>query len=176
MHMFWRKDTEPAIPGAVSVQPSLGKDLLATYLETARAIGMEPDQGALLNERIEQALSEENIQVYNNQDVTTFLDHKLGPTWVWAGLRPIDVEHLKGWHYDVPKVRVVNFGSKPYSEAVPLAVLLTVQKILTHVPEAHFYVSAVAEPDDEDPFLAVVNQSSKMFVVERWDEPGFRSR
>lgn len=61
-----------------------------------------------------------------------------------------------------------------YQRAVPLPVLITVDKIEKHFKgEAIFLVSDYVSPNP-DPFLAVFSGLSPLFVVERWDEPSFR--
>jgi|SRR5262252_6146719 len=62
-----------------------------------------------------------------------------------------------------------------YGHSVPYPVLLTVKSIVDRLPDVQFFVTdyAVATPD---PFLAVSRPSiDDMFIIERWDEPGFRS-
>lgn len=74
--------------------------------------------------------------------------------------------------------RLVNgaFRTAAYTKRVPLPVLLTAEQIEDKLPgEVSFFVSDIERYPD--PFLGVCLKSDpekKMFVVERWDEPGFR--
>jgi hypothetical protein len=61
-----------------------------------------------------------------------------------------------------------------YNKPIPMAVMVTMARIEALFPETRFYVSDLQ--DMKDPFLAVsVEGSDTFFVIERWDEPGFRS-
>ena len=73
-----------------------------------------------------------------------------------------------------------------YNKPIPYPVLLTIEKVVNAAKkmgfQPTFYVSdyAVSERLPErsnrfDPFLAVgTSDSDALFVIERWDEPGFR--
>jgi hypothetical protein len=127
----------------------------------------------LIREKLKSVLRDENIHIYDLKQVVKYLDQELGNDWEWRGLRPCDVEHLKGWHTTM--VRKVPFSDEPYRGAVPLPVLMTVKKIVEAVPEMHFYVST-PKGDDGDPFLNVTRRNMGSYIVERWDEPNFRER
>jgi hypothetical protein len=136
-------------------------------------------------------LAENSIDVYPIDKVKAYLEKKMADlpktrsydgwgerrttrwTWNWMALREQDILKSSG-----------NF-SKLYSNTnkpVPVEVLMTVEKIVddlgpTHV---HFYVSEFVKaarptPRVVDPFLAVCSSTAKLFVIERWDEPSFRS-
>lgn len=61
-----------------------------------------------------------------------------------------------------------------YIHPIPLPVLLTVKKIDAEFPDALFFASDY-EVHKPDPFLAVTLPLVKeLFIIERWDEPGFR--
>ena len=90
-------------------------------------------------------------------------------------MRKADVDELSGWI--MHGTRDVKFSDQPYRAAVPLPVLLTVEKIQKAVPEVFFYVSAPkVMAGDPDPFLMVTGRGVGVCVVERWDEPGFREK
>lgn len=164
---------EPAVPVATAEEPELAADELAEYHRVALTIGFEGN-GALFDQRLERFLLENNIHTYHSRDVVPYLDKQLGNDWVWAGLRPTDTEHLTGWSSEMGGRRV-SFGRRTYRGAVPLPVLLTVQTIQQAFPEAHFYVSETAKVNG-DPFLMVASRDGGCYIVERWDEPGFRER
>ena len=94
-------------------------------------------------------------------------------TWNWLALREQDVVKKSG---NFSKV----YGTKP----IPVEVLMTIEKIVDDLgaTRLHFYVSDFVKasrptPKPVDPFLAVCASTSKakLFVIERWDEPSFRS-
>jgi hypothetical protein len=61
-----------------------------------------------------------------------------------------------------------------YNKPIPMPVMLTIDRIESLYPSARFYVSDIR--DVKDPFLAVtVDGADTFFVIERWDEPSFRS-
>ena len=57
---------------------------------------------------------------------------------------------------------------------IPIPVMLTIDRIESLYPSARFYISDIR--DVKDPFLAVtVDGADTLFVIERWDDPNFRS-
>jgi hypothetical protein len=176
------KPKEPApMPTCGPVRaPSLQSEEREEYKRVAEAIGIDCCTD-LIREKLRACLTEENIHTYNYPQVVNYLDDKLGADWEWRGLRTMDTEHLKGCYLKgcyLPAEkshRKVLFADEPYRGAVPLPVLLTVQKICKAVPEVHFYVSC-PKGADGDPFLMVINRQLGPHVVERWDEPNFRER
>jgi hypothetical protein len=134
-------------------------------------------------------LADNAMTVYPIDKVKSYLEKKMGElpkprrdpygysssarwTWNWMALREQDILKTSG-----------NF-SKMYSDTnkpVPVEVLMTVEKIVDDLgpSRVHFYVSefvkaAKPTPRIVDPFLAVCVSTNKLFVIERWDEPGFR--
>jgi hypothetical protein len=159
-------------PTPTTVAPEMDAEMREEYLKTAEALGIS-DSPAILSERIRIALQEENITTYKGKDVAEYLNQELGRgQWEWAGVRPCDVDHLVGWvaHHGPHDV---DFSRSRYAGEIPLPVLLTMQKILAKVPEAHFYISE-KEKSKDDPFLLVTGRHIDNFIVERWDEPKFR--
>lgn len=59
-----------------------------------------------------------------------------------------------------------------YSKKIPKPVLITMAKIKEAFPNVSFWVSDFSVPD-ADPFLAAQIEG-EFFIIERWDEPGFR--
>ena len=164
-----KQEEEPEIPSQFLPQAELGSSR-DEYLRVASAVGLA-ESPALRFECLRQFIQSENIRCFNSDQVHTFLDKKMGKgKWEWAPLRQSDLEHRKGWRDgdEVP------FGTKIYTEAVPLPVLLTMEKIQAALPDAHFYVSHNSDPN-EDPFL-YVTVGVNGYIVERWDEPDFRER
>src|SRR5208337_3327674 len=164
---------EPPIPKSYEAKLELDGDEFAEYCKAAEAVGLQHSE-ALFNERIRHCCTANGFRIFNYEQVVEFLDRKLGAAWEWMGLRDTDVEHLGGW-VTAGKPHQVPFSKKQYGRKIPLPVLLTVQRVLEDVPDAHFYVSGIPNVDD-DPFLLVTARQSSSFVIERWDEPDFRER
>ena len=147
----------------------------------------------LTTQDLAKYLADSNMTVYPMDKVRSYLEKKMEElpkprvsrrrgsfygsqprwAWNWMALREQDVLKKKG-----------NF-SKLYSNTnkpVPVEVLMTVEKIIDDLgpSRVHFYVSEFVKaarptPQIVDPFLAVCANTSKLYVIERWDEPGFRS-
>lgn len=128
------------------------------------------------------ALSAECLPVYNLRAVEKYMDDlsvKRRTMWHWYPLRNADREHVTRDEQD--REREGGFTSYSgrvtrdrYSQAVPLPVLMTVDRLLERLGHSvSFFVAALGVGD---PFLAVRLNSApdQMFVIERWDEPGFR--
>ena len=159
-------------PSSSPVKTNLSNDELAEYVAVAERIGLKSP--SLLSEKLRHCLQDENIHMYNVDQVGKFLTKKLGE-WHWRGIRQCDVDELKdGWSMESDGKRI-QFSDRLYADKIPLPVLLTVEKIQAAVPEAHFYVSTAGKPN-EDPFLLVTARNVGAFIVERWDEPDFRER
>jgi len=172
------KEPAPAtvdVPVACAVAEPDGPD--AEYLTLAERLGIR--NGAILTAKLERVLHAEMIPVYEYAKVAAYLDHLaerrthelraasgewIRSSWCWFSLR-------KGEHKGV---HTANVSKSVYQSAIPAPVLLTIEKIQTQLPEARFFISAIV--DVPDPFLAVsVPGADKLWVIERWDEPGFRS-
>lgn len=171
-------DPEPVLPSAHPVRdPKITPDEMQEYIRVAEAVGLDSSTD-LTRERLLQCFRDENIHVYNMPQVVKYLDAKLGPTWEWRGLRNKDARHLKGWFTAKTETRRrVVFADEPYRGAIPLPVLLTVEKIQKALPneEIYFYVSAPKD-NDGDPFLCVTSRWMELYIIERWGEPNFRER
>ena len=132
-------------------------------------------------------LAENSMTVYPLDKVKAYLLRKMADlpkprdswgsgarwTWNWMALRDQDVLKSSG-NFS----RLYEDPNKP----VPVEVLMTVEKIVDDLrpTRVHFYVSEIVKaarptPRVVDPFLAVCANTSKLFVIERWNEPSFRS-
>lgn len=60
-----------------------------------------------------------------------------------------------------------------YAKPIPEPVLMTMATIRERYPRADFFVSDFVDVPKGDPFLAV-RYADQFFIIERWDEPGFR--
>jgi hypothetical protein len=66
------------------------------------------------------------------------------------------------------------FSESVYPHAIPVVPLMAMKIIQDAFPEAQFFASDY-EVQNPDPFLAVMlPDTPDLFVIERWDEPGFR--
>lgn len=174
-------DEEEPIPEAVKPPKPAPAELRIDgeernqYLELAKSLGLM-ETAPILSEAILGVLVEENIHIYDNVQVAEFLNTQLGfEEWEWRGVRPKDVEHLKGWFSHLGKYRVP-YSSRVNSQPIPLPVLMTMQKVLDKLPDVHFYVSCKKEPSNDDPFLCISGKNLGVFIIERWDEPSYRER
>ena len=162
-----------SIPVAKPVSCDLEKSELEEYQQVAARIGLTG--GAFLAERVRAFLLEENIHIYSPKEVWEFLNRKLGEgTWDLKGVRKVDVDYRANWIWHPVAGVNISYSDQLYAEAIPLPVLLTIDKIHSEFPdEAYFYVTSPRNTGD--PFL-LVSAGSRSFVVERWDEPDFRER
>lgn len=157
------------VPPPQPVEVEIAANELAEYKKVAAEVGFRPS--ALVQAELEELLRENNIHVYDYDKVSAFLtQHFAGQEWGWRPLRDSDdgklVSHGEG------NGEIVR---RTYRQAVPLPVLLTVKKIASAIPEVQFYVSdLVGSVNDQDPFLMVCAAGVNRYVVERWNEPGFR--
>lgn len=156
--------------------PKIDGEEMEAYVKLCEEIGIDCCTD-LTREKLLKCFREENIHVYNFDQVVAYLDDKLGSDWEWRGMRTVDVNHLNDkWHIqETKKHRRVEFASEPYRGAIPMPVLLTVRKIQQAVPDVYFYVSS-RKDQDGDPFLMVTNRWLYTYVIERWNEPNFRER
>ncbi len=69
----------------------------------------------------------------------------------------------------------VESSARPYARAIPQAVLMTVKKLKDRFKDAVQFYASDYEVRDPDPFLMVTGPGLDYYVIERWDEPGFRS-
>lgn len=163
--------TIPPEPTPQSAKPSMTKSESSDYMSLATRAELL-DSPAILKERILTFLRDENIPVYNIEDVTQYLNHKVGKgSWHWSAVYP---KHL-------PIKGGTNINGIPigrwdvYNQKIPSPVLETIHKIRTVFPDMEFCISTPGTLY-EDPFLAIHANDIDFFVVERWDEPAFRQR
>jgi len=156
-----------------------------TYIEVAKELGFSPDQ--LIEERLNRYFLEQNIPLYNYDNVDRYLmtlARRENEVWKWKPLREKD--HLLGnWQITGrnDKGEEVDSGGHgsyhktyhPYDKAVPLHILQRVKKIEDYFLDIDlkFFVSDYSAPKP-DPFImvtALINVPQKIFGV--WDEPAF---
>jgi hypothetical protein len=131
--------------------------------------------------QIEECLRDCAIAIYPLESVRLFMDRKVEAmtktnrtsgnpyyraSWGWHALRACDLQRPRG----------IGSIAKRYEKPVPIPVLLTVEKIQDFLgPQVRFYVADVRETTFVDPFLCVTAEECPIYVIERWDEPAFRS-
>ena len=185
--MFFKAVLSPA--QEVPLTPPVGQQVeksdfagveLKKYVTVAEKIGFV--NGALLSAQLRDFFAEEGISLYDYNKVSSFLAEKTKIertktnkrylVWCWKPLRMSDLNQLTN---NVPWGENGGISSELYHGAVPYPVLLTMEKIAQRFgDQVRFYVSDYASVNP-DPFLAVSGIGIDFFIVERWDEPNFRS-
>ncbi len=142
------------------------------YDELATKLGVVAR--ATTSDKLAKVLASLQIPCYKLEDVEKYMDKK--GYWSWFELR-----------HDQPSLNVVRktptqwrtlYGNtvfRTYDKPIPYPVLLTIDQIQAELgAQAVFFIAALN--DKPDPFLGVMlwSDTSQFFVVERWDEPGFR--
>jgi hypothetical protein len=151
------------------------------YRDLATAIGLDPSP---ISDEIDvlQAISDLGMRVYDWGQVDGYLFRqalKQGASmrWVWKPLRESDLKAIGGLAWTSPD-RVGFLYSQQYRHAIPENVLERAAAFVGKVPRAVLLVSDY-EVINPDPFLAVTTEhllrAGKIWVVERWDEPGFEA-
>ena len=197
MGFFSSKRQELAIPDpppvlAVPVaQPVEEHDAfggaLTDYEVVAKAIQFQ--NPAVVIGSLRDFLRKNQILFYPYADVAKFLTivaERVGKNWGWRPLRVSDARLIEkhcqrsAWSDHSGTIWNENgyFSSAQYLQAVPLPALAKVQTIIQgfpHQDQLAFSVSSYEIPKP-DPFLCVVcPPASTVFVIDHWDEPGFRA-
>jgi hypothetical protein len=166
-------------PVTVAADPD--REYLTEYRRIAQKVGYRCSE---VETRVSKAellefLQAEGIGVYNYKAVEEYMNGLVAKenyanrgwqtfTWIWASLRAKD--------------RSFNLAtlSQPstYEKPIPFPVLLTIEKIADRFGDkVNLFVSDIVNVPKPDPFLAVsVAGDKEKYVIERWDEPGFRDR
>jgi hypothetical protein len=168
---------------------------MEAYKQLVQELGV--DDSAIRNYEFRKFLNDEGIEVYPYEKVAAFLDAKLlkeAPkqhlVWVWKPLNsgypaaprdrrlPTVLSGLMSFTVTIGGAEYTaqdpSHQSRAYCRAIPQAVLMTVKKIKDRFKDALFYASDY-EVRDPDPFLMVTGPGLDYYVIERWDEPAFRS-
>lgn len=147
------------IPGADDVQDS-------EYRELARQAGWDGVEHALAQKTItdrttqlRRFLAENGICVYDARAVNRYMKSitPAGKMWSW---------------YDVKRSEYVERAY--YTKPLPAAVLMTMATIREAFPNIWFQVTDIHDLPKGDPFLRCFLPGGDAFIIERWDEPGFR--
>jgi hypothetical protein len=148
------------------------------YIAVSTRIGVNSIPLALA--QLEQVIQEETLGIYDYGKVTAFLESQCARLnkgrssgqarfeWNWHPVKEYKNKYPWGVAW------LPNQSTDLYNKPIPTVVVQTMERILSRFPDAMFYVSDIQ--GFKDPFLAVtVYRADKMHVIERWDEPGFRS-
>lgn len=152
----------------------------ASYIKLAHVIDM--DAPSVSEARMLEALTDLAIPAYDFDKVDAYLQQQAAKVsqnayWVWHPMRRKDANSMNVTGYTHWSETTGNIdASKIYSRQLPEDAMLVAASILAKMPEAIFLVSDY-EIKRPDPFLAVSTtdllSAGKLWVVARWDEPGF---
>ncbi len=160
-----------AVPATVT---SEDVEFSAEYERVAAKVGVLRRPIQTTSAKLIEVLKEEGIDVYPLAKVEKYLDSK--GYWYWFPLNHNTVR-VDEFNRETAHDHVTIFGGvkrQVFNQPIPLPVLLTTERILDRLgDQVSFWVAATGK----DPFLAVTlnsDESNKLFVIERWDEPSFR--
>jgi len=175
---------------ALAVEEPSDEDRFAMeYAQLATKLGVAA-RPKMRDLRLRNLLAEEGISVYPLEAVERYMRSITPPNkaWVWMPVRACDVtpdggnQHYLVWGVSRENWRTFNIIGKEflgaqYSKPLPLPVLQTMGNLVERMPEGLvFLVTDIIDVPKPDPFLAVrLKDSTELFVIERWDEPAFRS-
>src|SRR5262245_22103989 len=164
-----------AKPMVVPVKEPVGaiQTIPQGYAALALRAGVANYSKAVDDVEFPRFLAENGIAVFNTRKVQDYLERMCprGKRVQWvstkrsATIRNTDIggDHYV-WERNAPEA---------YSKPIPEPVLMTMVKIREKYDLAEFFISDFTETPAGDPFLAVVF-NDKEYIIERWDEPGFR--
>lgn len=147
------------------------------YQKLADELGLAVDHGE--EAKLRAAVVDAGVGNYDRGDVDRYMRSiAKSRVWVWRPLRKADVGKINKLGDRNVFTHGTVTGGTPYAHPVPMPALLTVKQISEKCPSALFFVSDYAA-QRPDPFLMVTTEQlfekDVYFIVERWDEPGFRS-
>lgn len=170
----------PPVPAHAAISPANFPDGCdEEYRALARELGVGTIE--MQNGELEQFLADNFIEVYPLEKVVAYMDalckkqdEQRGgwgrTTWDWYPLRDVDVDPL-------PLRELGNAKNTRYAKPVPMPVLQTVKRIADVFKDSVRF--CVTDCEVKDPFLLVGIKTPggvfKIHVIERWDEPSFRS-
>jgi hypothetical protein len=169
-----RTKTDPFAKVAIGDEPGIEYST-QEYIRIAEKVGVRL-KPATKDTLLAGILNELMIGAIDRSAVERYMDAKKG-YWKWFPLRADDQSR-----HPIVRLTTVNhptlYGALSdgvYTDPIPLPVMITIERIVDRCGvDAQFYIGAV--DTDPDPFLYVRLRSDPDvgFVIERWDEPGFR--
>lgn len=164
----------------------------AEYSLLAQQIGFHPEELSRLE--FELFLQRQGVQVYPLESVEAYMDALMlkleadepDPEdewrWFWRPLRDADSSFIARQAYVHGEFQGgFNFDGALYRRLVPMPVLETVNRLReafhaeTNLDSGPAFLVTDYDTETPDPFLAVSVNGLDLYVIERWDEPGFRS-
>ena len=172
---------KPKVPQKTAVfQPETPQMMPADYAKLAQDAGFD-GYYAVHHEHVRQTklfefrkfLAENGICVYDAKKVRKYLWRLCpsGKSVVWCGLCG-DLRNSKFGSIGGFTAQAYREGGG-YAKPIPEVPLMTLARIRVEFPQAEGYVSDFVDVPKGDPFLAV-RYEDEFFIIERWDEPGFR--
>jgi len=161
-------------PVALAYDEEDRESLVDEYNELAKKLDVEVEVAVT---SLGNVLASLMIPVYIQADVEAYMDKK--GYWSWYPMRKKDRDAASVIRATPTQYNAL-YGSTQrtiYDQQIPYPVLLTAQTIIQKMgDDVLFFVAALT--NHPDPFLGVMlkHDRSQFFIVERWDEPGFRSR
>lgn len=161
----------------VPVRVSIGSKAPAEHRRITNKLGLAGST-KLLTVELAEWLKKNGYSAYPIESVDKYMRSKVreagrsGIAWRWVPLRKLQARAVKDGGYS---------NEHFYENTVPVEVLMTVEKIFNHFgDQVVFEVTDVySRPSrrsiDADPFLAVRAPGGQRFILERWDEPGYRT-
>lgn len=171
---------KPAPQAAPVVVPEKADD---NYKALATKLGLRV---VVAQTEFVEFLAAEGIPTYDADEVHKWLkaksdkQTKRAGTHVYYGWLPLRQADLNKAYTDGTSMASMGLLTQDgglvksvYSKPVPYPVLLTVEKLVNKFGnQVSFWVSEIAK--ELDPFLMVIAPDGSRWIIERWDEPGFR--
>lgn len=203
--MFWNVSKANSAAAVLEPQPITKDSIAEVtppneidyYGQISQRLGYENPE--YVKHRLEAVILDLGLSIYPLDQVVAYMNDKANKLtnkrknikgrWGWWPLRTEDKAQLEA-HSDwfrrlEPNEKFILDspypggleGNNTYWAAIPLPVLITANKILEQDQNVTFLVATLSTIRDPrlDPFLAVIKPGIRPIVVERWDEPAFRS-
>jgi hypothetical protein len=164
MTKFWEKGL---VKEPVTVSKTIGAIDEDVYAQLARRAGftnvdMVIQRGKMLarNLQFREFLAENGITVYAEPAVEKYMASvtPYGKRWGWLGVT-------------APYSDMAGTYRKP----IPEAVLMVMAKIRDAYKDVRFEITDISDMPKPDPFLRASVDGNEWYIIERWDEPAFRS-
>lgn len=167
-------------PDRTSAQPAITGAELDEYVALARKAGTLANiKPAIKQQKLVRLLRDSDTLVYDARQVHEYMKAaaQQEPTrtnYVWRPLRASDMPRSRRCRFQhVDQIGGWIIGTTVYRELVPASVLHTVVKLAKLDRNLCFFVTDY-EAVRPDPFLAVTKPGLPFYVIEFWNEPGFK--
>jgi hypothetical protein len=157
------------LPRPITLEAEFGAAERAEYARVTAKLGIASP--AFTKLETEHVLSELGIEVFDWEEVREFLDKAFPTRWSDSG-----ATRTGGWEWKPLQAVHATARFEAYPKAIPLPILLLVERVADRLPEAVFFVSDEKSPQDFlDPFL-MMRHGGNVWVIACWDEPGFTGK